>query len=282
MHWKLSLKRALQARCSIPDLIPSRWSDLSLADIRALPVTGITRHSTLSDWFDVDVSDSESSDVGNEISVVGDCAWLDRVGYRMADGKISMVGDCGDRVGRRMSGGTVEVHGNVGDYAASELTGGTVLIRGNAGDAFGGAVAGSERGMRGGQGIVVGSTGTRTGYRLRRGTILVGGTIGPESAAEMIAGTLVGLGAVESDCLINARRGTVVATQPIGSTSAIFSGLQAAELNYLPILWRNLQSVCAHFELDLPLPSSHKVERRVGDRAVKGLAELLIVACGTR
>ena len=99
------------------------------------------RRQPLGELFDVSVS---KRDVEVPTLVLeGDFSTVDRIGWRMTEGRLEVHGDAGDYAGCGMAGGellvrgragTVVVAGSAGDFAASRMVAGTLAIAGACGE----------------------------------------------------------------------------------------------------------------------------------------------------
>lgn len=183
---------------------PDRMADLSLADIRRLPVAQGNALRPLDEFFTVD---GEPDEV---IRVEGDCASVKLIGRGMTRGRIEIDGNAGMHLGAEMRGGEIIVRGNAGDWSGAAMRGGVLRIHGDAGDLLGAAYRGSDKGMRGGVIAVTGNAGNETGCAMRRGLIAVGGAAGDFTGAMMIAGTVMVMGAIGRRTAAGMKRGTIV------------------------------------------------------------------------
>lgn len=105
----------------------------SCADPRQIPTASADHRGSLGDWFTIDREDS----LRDQIRIVGQCPWLDRVGGAapgastgMDGGRVVVEGSVGSLVGHRMRRGEVFVDGNVGDYPGARMVAGTIVVTG--------------------------------------------------------------------------------------------------------------------------------------------------------
>jgi formylmethanofuran dehydrogenase subunit C len=125
--------------------------------------------------------------------------------------------------------------------------------------------------------------------RMRRGTVCIAGRIDDHLAANMNAGTLLALGPVGSHWGVGMRRGSLLfSEEPDGPTRASWSSSRSLELSFLPLVWNHLRAIQQQIESissmvnrslwkKLPIPSTRWVERRIGDLAVDGCGEVLLL-----
>jgi formylmethanofuran dehydrogenase subunit C len=283
---ELTLKGPLHEPIDGSALTPERLAAIPLPDLMSLPLAMPgARHVQLDElfWVQCPVGPSDM------MVIRGDCRSIDRLGYGMTGGTLVIDGDGGDRVGSCMRGGLILVAGNAGDEVCSGLRGGTVAIAGNCGDRLGAPLPGERSGIRGGDVIVAGSVGARACQRMRRGTVWIAGDVGDYLAPHMIAGTILVLGKASSHWGMGMRRGSLVfASAPMGETGASLSPGRSLELSFLPLVWNHLRalqdaigSACASLQKprwrSLAVPSTRWVERQIGDRAIGGRGEILLL-----
>ena len=136
------------------------------------------RRQPLGELFDVSVS---NRDVEVPTLVLeGDFSTVDRIGWRMTEGRLEVHGDAGDYAGCGMAGGELLVRGRAGDFAGGEMSGGGMRVEGDCGDFAAASLPGSMDGMRGGALFIGGNAGERLADRMRRGTVLC---LGPHPQA---------------------------------------------------------------------------------------------------
>ena len=265
----LRLRERPPARVDLSAVTPEALAEIGVAAVGGLTVWCGRRRLALGELFEIGGDDPD------DIVLEDACERLDGIGTGLSRGRIRVEGDAGFHVGRAMRGGSIEVSGNCGALAASAMRGGVLMIGGNAGDSLGGPRAGERRGMSGGLVLVRGNAGMCVGERMRRGTILIEGDTGAACGARMIAGSIGVLGRVGENCAVGMRRGSLLLARSPQSLPATFHGPLSFEAGFLPLAvdaWRGLQGRFA------ALPRAvDACQRLVGDRAVAGLGEILIV-----
>ncbi|MBX3426775.1 MAG: formylmethanofuran dehydrogenase subunit C [Pirellulales bacterium] len=260
--------RSLGAAFDLVGTAPKTVCELSLAEIRRLPVRQGNRDASLGDLCDVS-GDPRSM----RWRLEGDWSRVTGVGAGMAAGEIVVAGAVGRHAGEGMTGGMLAIDGDAGDWLGAEMRGGIVRVAGNAGDHVGGALAGSRRGMAGGAILVAGNVGDFAGERMRRGLVAVGGDTGDWLACGMHAGTVIVWGACGAHLAAEMIRGTVAALGPTPSLGATFRAGSTAVWPMLPLLRRELESL--GFAKTLPLDPLQIVH---GDFLRGGRGEVLLAA----
>jgi formylmethanofuran dehydrogenase subunit C len=246
----------------------------SRADIGAVAVTLGSQSVRLDQVFEL------SGDPSPNWIFDGDCSKLHGIGCDMDGGSILMRGNAGTGLATRMKSGRIEVVGNCGDFLATGMRNGTVVVHGSAGDHVGGPCVGQRKGMSGGDCIVLGNVGSRVAERMRRGTLFIGGNAGDYGATQMIAGTLVVMGEIGSEWAGGMRRGSIILSHPAPDAfAAELTAEREFELSFLPLIWRHLESLLG--DSQIKLPSSRWARRQVGDRANRGLGEVLSLTRST-
>ena len=227
------------------------------------------RRQPLGELFDVSVS---NRDVEVPTLVLeGDFSTVDRIGWRMTEGRLEVHGDAGDYAGCGMAGGELLVRGRAGDFAGGEMSGGGMRVEGDCGDFAAASLPGSMDGMRGGALFIGGNAGERLADRMRRGTVVVAGSAGDFAASRMVAGTLAIAGACGEHLAYGMRRGTVLCLGPHPQASSTFVATGHDIRVYWSLLRRYLAAVGGVFER---LPAAAP-QRFVGDIAADGKGELL-------
>ena len=248
---------------------PAALCALDQRAVAAFEVTRGNRRITIGELFDVAV---ERREVAVPTLVLeGDLRSVDRIGWRMAEGVLSVQGDVGDLAGCGMTGGDLSISGSAGDFAAAEMAGGCLRIGADCGDFAAASLAGSMDGMRGGLFVVRGNAGERIGDRMRRGTVLVFGNVGDFAASRMVAGTLAIAGACGEHLAYGMRRGTVLLAGERARASSTFAATGHDIRVYWSLLRRHLADgggIFARLPVAPPL-------RFVGDLAADGKGELL-------
>ena len=188
---RASLTSALRQRADFSEVLAEPWATLPVPALaqRAVYLERDGRVN-LGDLFDI-----KGAPAG-EIQFEGDLDLADRLGSRLAEGR-------------------VVVEGNVGNEAGLGMSGGTLIINGQAGDRTGAAPPGYKRGMIGGELIVRSSVGAEAGAFMRRGLLVVGGRAGDRAGLGMIAGTVMIRGSVGRDAGLWSKRGSVVTLGPV-------------------------------------------------------------------
>ncbi len=204
----------LSRRGSSPEAVdgsaisPDRFLGKGIEDIARLPTHHGGREVTLGDLFEIDGLNPE------QIVLRGDVRAVERLGYGMSRGEITVLGDVGPLVGAEMRGGEIVVQGAAGDAVGAGMAGGRILVEGEAGDFCGGGESGPgqsggtivvrgpsgrETGarMRGGVLVALGTTAERVGAGMQGGAIFVGGRSGPHLGVDMRGGLIVALGPAE-------------------------------------------------------------------------------------
>lgn len=269
----LTLRETPPRRVDLSALRPQQLSALNAAEIMRIALPSGNATLAVGDLFDL--SDGERS----QLLIRRSHHRLDCIGAGMTAGKITLQGDAGSGVGRGLSGGQIEVQGSVGDYLGAGMEDGRILIGGNSGDFAGGALPGASRGMGGGLIVVRGNTGARTGDRQRRGMILVEGDCADYCGSRMIAGTIAVLGTTGHHAGFAMRRGTLVLGHHPESLPATFNDGGMHDLGVLSLLFAELRR---HASDPTLLPASPPAVRRLlGDLAVGGLGEVLVMPDGT-
>jgi formylmethanofuran dehydrogenase subunit C len=124
---------------------------------------------------------------------------------------------------------------------------------------------------------------------MRRGTVWIAGDVGDHLAHRMVAGTILVQGRVSSQWGTGMRRGSLLfAREPVRESGASLSPGRRLELSFLPLIWKHLHTLQLQIRGTevisakslwplLPLPSTRWVDRRVGDLAIGGKGEVLIL-----
>ncbi len=203
----------------------------------------------------------------------GAFAGLDRLGHRMAGGRLEIYGDVGAYLGQGMSGGRIELFGSAGVYVASNMRGGTIHVTANVGDFLAAALPGDAAGMEEGTVLVGGDAGDRVGDRMRRGLIAVKGRLGDFAASRMIGGTILGAQGCGGDPGLAMRRGALILGRAPGNLLATFADNGTQALSWLRLLAPLLAAQEPVFELPGAL-----FQRWTGCASVAGKGEILVAA----
>jgi formylmethanofuran dehydrogenase subunit C len=166
---------------------PDRFAGKSKEEIECLIVWQGPEQIPLSEFFDVQVSQSTSSQASpssapaspadTKIIIEGDVSRVKRIGEAMKAGYIEIRGSAGMHTGAEMAGGSILVGGDVGSWSGREMKGGLMHIAGSCGDHVGCAYRGSWRGMTGGQIKIDGNAKSQLGGGLVGGQIEVSGNV---------------------------------------------------------------------------------------------------------
>lgn len=265
--WRLTLKQPPTVRVDLRGVVPAALSGLSASQVEQLQVGHGKSLVPLAEFFAVRAHGDDDT-----LALVGDLSHVDRVGWRMAGGCISVDGPVGDYAGACMSGGELRVTGHAGLLAACEMAGGRLTVDGDVGDFAASTMPGSLDGMRGGTFIVKGNAGQRFGDRMRRGTALVFGDAGDFLASRMVAGTIGIGGRAGAHVGYGMRRGSVVfaATAPSPASTFVPALVDAA------VFWQLLARDLARHGGPFAGLAARRIERHLGDLAADGRGELIL------
>ncbi len=250
-------------------ICPDRFVGLGQTDIERLPAVHGGRHVRLGDLFTV-----EGAGAGN-ITVRGDLTAVERIGYGMTFGRITVAGDAGAQTGAFMKDGEIVVQGAAGDRAGAHMEGGRLIIEGDAGDFTGGAFPDEPEGMSGGTILVRGSCGREAGARMRRGLIVVLGDAGESAGAGMLAGSVFVGGRLGESPGAGMKRGTIVA---FGEGPPALPAFEYA-CTYKPVFLQfYLHTLRSSGLLEETALTAETFRSHVGDRDTGGTGEVLIRA----
>ncbi|MGC9780599.1 MAG: formylmethanofuran dehydrogenase subunit C [Candidatus Heimdallarchaeota archaeon] len=155
---------------------PDNFAKKSIDEIRQLSIWRGNKEITLNDVFSIRGDENLGSEIKDiEILLKGELSTYKRIGQKMSDGTITVVGSIGMHLGVQMSGGKIIVTGNVDDFAGANMKGGELHIKGNAGHYLGGSVRGDWRGMTKGKIKVEGNVKNECGLWMRNGLIEING-----------------------------------------------------------------------------------------------------------
>ncbi len=188
----LTALRTFDVPIQAPCITPENFKGKSIAEIAAFPLTEGNRNLTVGDLFKVEQSPAETPD----ITIVGECSKVKRVGQGMKTGEIVVNGNIGMHTGEKMIGGKITVNGNSGGWTGSEMKKGTIEIHGDAGDYTASPYRGNDAGMKGGLITVDGNVGTDVGCYLKGGIIKIKGAAGRFLGYHMSDGAIY----VEKEC----------------------------------------------------------------------------------
>lgn len=275
---RLELRAPVHERLDLAPLIPDRLGELSATEIGNIPLQLGAHTVETGELFRIEVQASAPEQAAAQLEIHGSTHRFDAIGEAMHRGRIEVFGDAGAGLGRRMRGGQIRVRGSCGAFAATGFAGGRLVIEGDAGDFLGGAEPGLRRGMQGGRVIVHGRAGERAGDHLRRGIIFIAGGAGAYCGARMLAGTLAILGPVGPGLGFGMRRGSIVLDRAPPRLPPTFNDGGETHLGFLQLwarAWREDPDIAEGF-----LPRSEAVQRWVGDLAVDGRGEILLLNPG--
>jgi formylmethanofuran dehydrogenase subunit C len=262
----LELKQRPDQRLDLSPLNPKRLSGLSPKEIEALPV-GITRKPLrVGDIFKLK---------GKGVSMLrllNTDSRCDRIGRRLTEGEILVDGDAGAYLGEGMQGGTISVSGSAGYGAGASMAGGRLNIAGDAGERAGGVPVGETFGIRGGTLTIGGNAGPLLGERMRRGLIVVKGKAGEYAGARVIAGTILIKDGVGPFAGYGLRRGSLILFKEPKELLPTFGDCGVLDFTYLRLLARQLKAS------GVDLKIGHRARRLMGDMAVLGKGEMLVLA----
>jgi formylmethanofuran dehydrogenase subunit C len=262
----LELKAKPDQRLDLSPLTPSGLAALNPKDIEAIPIGTTRARLVVGDVFKLKGKDAGS------LRLVGTNARCDSIGRGLQDGEIVVEGDAGAYLGAAMKGGKIALAGSAGFAAGAAMAGGRIEITGDVGERAGGVLVGETFGMRGGVMTVGGDAGPMLGERMRRGLIAVNGTVDDYAAARMIAGTLLINGAVGAFAGYGLRRGSLILRHKPKDLLPTFGDCGVLDFTYLRLLERQLRAS------GLEVKFGHRARRLMGDMAVLGKGEMLILA----
>ena len=268
MSVRLRLRQPPGLRLDLRGIVPAALAGLDDAAIERLPLAQGREALPLAEFFDVSVDGD-----GDTLTFEGDLSRCDRIGWRLAGGRIVVNGAAGDHAGAGMTAGELHIHGSAGLLAACEMAGGQLIVDGNVGDFAASAQPGSLDGMRGGTLIVRGNAGDRFGDRMRRGTVLVFGDAGDFFASRLVAGSIALGGRAGAHVGYGMRRGSLVFAGTAPAVAATF----VPAIAEAPVIWQLLaRDLARHGGPFAGLPS-RRVQRHLGDLAAGGKGELILV-----
>ncbi len=263
---ELELTKAPDQRLDLSALTPAGLAGLKPKEIEALPIGTTRKPLVLGDLFKLKGKDAGS------LRLVGTDARCDRIGHKLDQGEILVEGDAGAYLGAAMKGGKITLTGSAGFCAGAAMAGGRIEIAGDVGERAGGVPVGETLGMRGGLLTVGGDAGPMLGERLRRGLILIDGKAGDYAGARMIAGTILIKKEVGRFAGYGLRRGSLILRHTPKDLLPTFGDSGVLEFTYLRLLERQLRA------LGLAVKFGHRARRLMGDMAVLGKGEMLILA----
>jgi formylmethanofuran dehydrogenase subunit C len=270
-QWHLKLKTQPKLRLDLRGVNPAALAELSPREIERLMLPCGNRLTPLGEWFSVQLLEAH----GTDLLIEGDLSQVDRVGWQLVSGHVTVQGSVGDYLGTAMTGGHVTVHGSAGVLAACEMAGGHLTVNGDVGDFAASTMPGSMDGMRGGQLVVHGNAGNRLADRMRRGTVVVHGSVGDFAASRIVAGTVAIAGGCGAHPAWGMRRGSLVLAthdeQQRPQPSATFVPAVADAAVFWQLLARDL---APHGGAFAGLPA-RPIRRWLGDLATDGKGEMI-------
>jgi formylmethanofuran dehydrogenase subunit C len=267
--WRLALKAAPALRVDLRGVTPKALAGLSATQIERLPVGCGNASVALAEFFTLAAQDEDSLDFE------GDLSRFDRVGWKLAGGRLRVHGSVGHHAGGCMRAGELLVEGDAGLLAACEMSGGRFTVAGHVDDFAASALPGSMDGMRGGDFVVKGSAGVRFADRMRRGNAVVHGDAGDFLASRLVAGNVAVGGRVGAHAGFGMRRGSIVfaAGAPAVAVPATFvPALAGAE-----VMWQLLARSLERHGGPFAGLAARRIERHLGDLAADGKGELIVV-----
>lgn len=267
---KLRLKNKPDTSVNMSPLTPEFCLRKKITEIQKQTLKTAGGTVCVDDLFEV------IQDTKEVLEITDACERLDYVGAKMTQGELQINGNIGHYAAAKLVGGVMRVRGHVGDFCGHAMCGGRVIVHNHVGNFCGGAVTGAMQGMRGGEIFVLGNAGERSGDHMRRGLIAVRGDAGAFCASRMKAGTIIVSGQCGSSCAQGMIRGSLILHRlpNDGLPQTFFNQNKYFETEFLTLLSNYLQKRDAGFE---PLPLPKLANRYVGDRAVNGKGEILIL-----
>jgi len=176
---RLTPKGEIEIMVEAELISPDSFAGKSEAEICELSVWQGPREAKLSEFFEVEAMDEETTEEGSTIEILidGDVSRVKRIGQRMTKGRIEIKGSAGMHLGSEMAGGEILVRGDAGSWAGMNMRGGKIEVDGCVGDHAGSAYRGSWRGMSGGKILVHGNARSQLGGGISGGEILVEGSV---------------------------------------------------------------------------------------------------------
>lgn len=277
---ELDLQRELPGRIDASQFNPEKIAGLSLEQVASLRIplreSACQESIRLSDWFSL--AGEPSAQVVIRSSTGIPLHRLDCVGQGMESGSITVIGSIGSDAAASMRDGQLHVQGSVGNGCGASMKGGCVIVEGDAGNNLCGPSIGLRTGMRGGDCIVMGNVGDRAAERMRRGTLLIVGDAGDYGCVNMIAGTVICLSGIGHHWLSGMKRGSLILmdneqNELTSHMDAQLTEEREFELSFLPLIWKHLRFYLG--DRSSLIPSTRWAKRRIGDRSVSGMGEVL-------
>ncbi len=273
----LSLKAVPPVPIEAESLVPENVLGKNAQDIGRLPLLVGTRSETVSEWFEVSVTESDrgaAHDGQADLVLRGDLTRFKRLGERMSRGRMVVEGSVGFHAGAYMTGGTLTIDGDAGDFAGAHMQGGRLVIRGSAGHYTAAAYRGRAIGMQGGTLVIMGSAGQMLGARMRRGLIYVLGDTGDVTGFNMRAGTIIVGGTPGARVGARMVRGTICL---LGGATALLPTF-SYDCTYQPIVWTLLHRHLVQHGLAPQAGPQASFRHFSGDANEGGRGEVLVRA----
>lgn len=266
----LTLKVKIKIPVDMSPVIPENITGKKLSEISRMKLEVGNRKLALDDLFTI----KGSSD--SEAITIRKCdTKLDFIGHNMNKGEIIVDGSAGDYLGKSMTGGEIIVSGSTGRWAGTGMKSARIEIKKDAGDYLGATLPGGQYGMQGGLIHIHGNAGARVGEYMRRGIIAIEGDTGGYCGYRMRAGTILILGQSYKNIGLGMKRGSIILLKKPAAVPKTFNSCGTHELGFVSILIRELSGLGrAFYRLQ---KSATTMERIVGDMAVAGKGELLIL-----
>lgn len=262
----LELKQKPEQRLDLSPLTPERLNGLARKDVEALNLGTTRAPATVGDIFKI-----KGDDVSKMRFVATDHR-CDSIGNSLSAGEINVEGDAGAYLGGAMRGGRITVTGSAGIGAGASMAGGFLEIAGNVDERAGGMLVGENHGMRGGRLAIGGAAGPMLGERMRRGLIIVGGDAADYAGARVIAGTIILKRGVGRFAGYGMRRGSLIFMEEPKELLPTFGDCGVLAFDYLRVLEHGLR------QTGLPINLGDRARRFMGDMAVLGKGEILVLA----
>ncbi len=207
----------------------------------------------------------------NDIEIRRTNEYVQRIGYGMTKGRITVKSHAGDYLGEAMQGGSIHVHGHCGNWLGWQMRWGRIEVMGDAGHAIGCGRHGMDDGLI----TVWGNAGDRAGQKMRRGMILIAKDAGDYTGANMIAGTVVVLGKCGHLPGYGMKRGTIIMQSAPALMGAGMVSCGHLKMAYLRLFFKQLSRMGSRYRRFKHY--GPEVHRYAGDMAENGKGELLVL-----
>jgi formylmethanofuran dehydrogenase subunit C len=262
----LELRTEPNQRLDLSPLTPAGLAGMKSKDIQAIAIGTAREVLTVGDVFKLKGTDAAT------LRFVGTDERCDCIGQGLTQGEIVVDGDAGAYLGAKIRAGKIAVNGSAAALAGASMRGGSIDIARNAGEKAGGVAVGEAHGMRGGRLSIGGKAGPLLGERMRRGLIVGRGGAGDYAAARMIAGTILLKGRIGRWAGYGLRRGSLILDKEPKDLLPTFGDCGTLDFNWLRLLDREFKATNGRFKV------SYRARRLIGDMAVLGKGEMLILA----